>query len=95
MDFAISSDILERYPSFRVMIITVKNIRVGAYNRDIDHLLEEQEEDLKRSITLPELPDHPHIAAWRKTYASFGSKPSKYRCAAESQLRAVLKRGSL
>ena len=95
MNFSIVPDILQSYPSFRVVIVTAKGVRVSEYDRDIDALLEQQEYEVNKTLSLPGLPDHPHIAAWRKTYASFGSKPSKYRCAAESLLRAVLKKGSL
>jgi DNA/RNA-binding domain of Phe-tRNA-synthetase-like protein len=37
----------------------------------------------------------PEIAAWRKTYAQMGLKPTKYRCAAESLLRRFRKEGAL
>jgi len=95
MDFIIAPDLLERYPSFRVMIITAKNLQTNDNDSDIDKLLDQQQEEIQNSFQLSELPEHPHIAEWRKTYTSFGSKPSKYRCAVEALLRAILKRGSL
>lgn len=95
MNFSIAPEILKTYPTFRVIILTAENIQVSEYNAEIDRMLDEQQDKIKNSLELAALPEHPHIREWRKTYASFGAKPSKYRCAAESLLRTVLKRGSL
>ena len=39
--------------------------------------------------------DHPHVAAWRAAYSSFGSKPSRYPSSVEALTARVLKGGKL
>jgi DNA/RNA-binding domain of Phe-tRNA-synthetase-like protein len=38
---------------------------------------------------------HPHVAAWREAYRSFGSKPSKYLSSVEALLSRTLKGNDL
>ena len=35
--------------------------------------------------------EHPHIAAWRQAYKSFGAKPSKFLCSVEALLSRTIK----
>jgi DNA/RNA-binding domain of Phe-tRNA-synthetase-like protein len=39
--------------------------------------------------------EHPHIAAWRSVYQSFGAKPKKYTCSIEALLTRVGKQEPL
>lgn len=39
--------------------------------------------------------EHPHIAAWRNAYQSFGAKPKKYPCSIEALLSRVGKQEAL
>lgn len=95
MKVYISGDILERFPSYRLLLIAAKCVQVRVEDKSADQMLTGQEELSRMLFRTEALSQHPHIAAWRKTYASFGSKPSKYRCAAESLLRMVIKKKHL
>jgi DNA/RNA-binding domain of Phe-tRNA-synthetase-like protein len=52
--------------------------------------LEAAEEHLRRS-GLAKATDHPHIAAWRAAFSSFGAKPSRYPSSAEALVARSLK----
>jgi DNA/RNA-binding domain of Phe-tRNA-synthetase-like protein len=95
VDLLISPQVLERFPSYRLMVITGSRVRVSAYDEQVDDLLKRQEEQIRNTIELSGLHQHPHISAWRKAYAGFGAKPGKHRCAVEALMRAILKRKSL
>ncbi len=95
MYLLISPEIVEQYPSYRLMVVTGSHIRVSAHDEDVESLLRQQEKKIHETVELSSLHEHPHIASWRKTYASFGAKPNKYHCAVETLIRTILKRGSL
>jgi DNA/RNA-binding domain of Phe-tRNA-synthetase-like protein len=95
VDLFISPQVLERFPSYRLVVITGSRVRVSAYDEQVDSLLKQQEAQIRNTVELSALHQHPHISSWRKAYAGFGAKPSKHRCAVEALLRAILKRKSL
>ena len=95
MKLFISPEVVERYPSYRLTLIAGMSILGKESEKNIGNLLEQQEEHIRSTVEISSLPQHPHIASWREVYASFGAKPSKYRCAVESLTRAILKRGRL
>lgn len=95
MHVSIASDVMTRYPSYRLILIAGQDLRVSPADDGIETLVSCQEQLIRETMNLEALHNHPHIAAWRETYVSFGAKPNKCHCAVESLLRTVLKRGSL
>lgn len=95
MHVTIAADVMAYYPSYRLILIAGKDLRVSPADGEVEALVSQQEQVVREVLNIEHLHGHPHIAAWRETYASFGARPGKCHCAAESLLRAVLKRGSL
>lgn len=83
--------ILQRYPDYTLLVIYAEGIRNGPTDTASDAYLRDAEEHQRKALTSDHLPLHPHIAAWRKMYSSFGLKPNKYPCSAEALLKRVLK----
>lgn len=95
MRLRIAPEIIAQFPSYRLLIVTGGGVQVQAHDQDVESLLGQQEAQICRTVDPATLSAHPHIASWRRTYASFGARPGKYRCAVETLMRAILKRGSL
>ncbi len=52
--------------------------------------MRETEQEIKRELTLEDVPTLPQILVWRNAYLSFGANPNKFRNSAEALLRRVL-----
>lgn len=95
MNFRISNEIIEKYPSLKITLIVATSIKVSTAYEETEHLLKQQEEIIYNTFQSENLSLHPHIESWRKVYSSFGASPSKYPCAVEFLIRLILKRGKL
>lgn len=93
MRYRLSIDprILERYPTYSLLIIYVEGLINGPGDAGSSALLREAEQQCRASIAPEALTTQPHIAAWREVYRSFGAKPKKYPCSLEALLSRVLK----
>jgi DNA/RNA-binding domain of Phe-tRNA-synthetase-like protein len=85
--------VLERYPGYSSVVTYIQGIQ-----NDNDRvypsaasILRSAERKVAQRFDRATLSDHPHIAAWRAAYASFGAKPKKHLCSVESLLMRVLK----
>ena len=87
--------LLERFPTIRAGVLAATGIAnqpsppglVAAYQS-------EQQRTLAR-IGDSSLAELPSIAAWRRAFAGFGTKPTQYRNAAEALLRRLTKKGDI
>lgn len=89
----VTAEIFDRYPEYRARIAYVTRLVNGPSNDLSRRLLREAEDAARRRFDGQPVAAHPHIASWRRTYASFGSKPSRFRCSAEALLQRTLKSG--
>lgn len=87
----ITPHIIEKFPEYTAFVIYAQ----GLENRPSDEystgLLRSVESKQREAFGTEKLSSHPHIAAWREAYKSFGSKPSKYLCSVEALLSRTLK----
>jgi len=93
MMFQIDSTVATRYPEVGVAVIDgeVARIRPEAVDT-LSDLRREAEDRLRSLLSTPEdLTNHPHIAAWRATYQSFGVNPKKDPPTHEALARRLLK----
>jgi DNA/RNA-binding domain of Phe-tRNA-synthetase-like protein len=73
-----------------VNIVEARGISNGLSDEWSLGLLRTAEEEVRQKFAGMRPADHPHIAAWRQAYSSFGSKPSRYPCSAEALLKRSL-----
>ena len=83
--------ILERYPAYSVLVIYAKNLVTELDPIRSAELLRSAQEIQREAFGEEKPAGHPHIAAWREAYKSFGVKPSKYPCSVEALLDRTLK----
>ncbi|MHA2335400.1 MAG: B3/B4 domain-containing protein [Candidatus Hodarchaeales archaeon] len=92
MEVKIAGDLAVKYPGINIGCLLLTDFLVETTNESIEVLKRQVESSLVNSeYTTVTISQHPSINAWRQMYRSFGSKPSKYKCSAESLLRRVLK----
>ena len=90
----VSPQITTAWPDYEAAVVIAEGIRNGPSDEVSERLLAAAEQ-AARDSGLERAPDDPRIAAWRRVFSEFGSKPSRYPCSAESLLSRVLKGGEL
>lgn len=93
--FSYHPEIVERYPTIRAGVVYAEGL-VNAVSPE--GLLNEYR--AQQLVTAAEMAGVSpgavdSIAAWRRVFAGFGAKPTKYRSAAEALLRRLSKHGAL
>ena len=91
MEFALSSEISRRFPDFVCGVVVCLGVGNSGQSDTLTHLLGDVESDIRRQFVLERLPNDPHFASWRRTYAAFGTDPTKSKCSSEALVRRVLK----
>jgi DNA/RNA-binding domain of Phe-tRNA-synthetase-like protein len=90
----VSPQVADAWPDYRAVVVLAEGIRSGPSDAASEGLLAAAEQAARES-GLERAADDPRIAAWRRVFSEFGSKPSRYLCSAESLLARVLKGGEL
>ena len=90
----VSPQITAAWPDYEAAVVIAEGIRNGPSDEVSERLLAAAEQ-AARDSGLERAADDPRIAAWRRVFSEFGSKPSRYPCSAESLLARVLKGGEL
>lgn len=88
---SIDPGILERYPTYSLLIIYADGLTNGPGDVESSALVRAAEQQCRATIAPEALMAQPHIAAWREIYRNFGAKPKKYPCSLEALLARVLK----
>ncbi|GGR01576.1 B3/B4 domain-containing protein [Deinococcus ruber] len=92
---SISPAVLERFPSYRGLVLIARGLHNGPSNEHTRALLQEAEAQIRRTFAAQPLAEHPHVAAWRDAYRAFGVKPNRMSNSAEALISRVLKGGEL
>jgi len=78
------------HPGYVAVVVLAAGLVNGPSDAGSDAQLTAAEEHLRAS-GLARANEHPHIAAWRAAFSSFGAKPSRYPSSAEALMTRVLK----
>lgn len=85
------ADLVERFPAFRVAILVVDELEIGADRpASLDRLIAEREATARQTYSGIDLAEIPGIAAWRTAYKGFGIKKTSYRCSVERLMKNAL-----
>jgi DNA/RNA-binding domain of Phe-tRNA-synthetase-like protein len=88
---SIRREVLERYPGYSCVVTYLQGIQNDPLDPSSAAILKSAEQSAAARFDKAMLDNHPHIAAWRAAYGSFGAKPKKYLCSVEALLTRVLK----
>lgn len=87
--------ILEQYPEYSALIIYARGLSNKPGDENSSKLLREAESKQRAAFGDEKPATHPHIAAWRQAFESFGAKPKKFLCSVEALLSRTLKGNDL
>ncbi|ULH14565.1 hypothetical protein MF271_11095 [Deinococcus sp. KNUC1210] len=92
---SVSPALLERFPTYRGLVLIVRGLHNGPSDDHTRALLREAEAQARRTFAEQPLAHHPHLSAWRDAYRAFGVKPNRMSNSAEALISRVLKGGEL
>jgi DNA/RNA-binding domain of Phe-tRNA-synthetase-like protein len=97
MHYRLKADprIFEKYPYYTALIIYAHGLSNQPGNEYSTKLLRDAESKQRAAFGDTKPASHPHIAAWRAVYESFGAKPKKFLCSVEALLTRTLKGNDL
>lgn len=87
--------ILEQYPTYSALIVYAHGLTNKPGDEYSIKLLREAEHKQRAAFGEEKPSTHPHIAAWRQAFESFGAKPKKFLCSVEALLSRTLKGNDL
>ena len=87
----VQPEILTRHPDYVVVVVYASNLTNRARDEESIAALREAESHARKCFGAEKASSHPHIAAWREAFSSFGAKPSRYPCSVEALLSRVFK----
>jgi DNA/RNA-binding domain of Phe-tRNA-synthetase-like protein len=93
--FAYDDAIVERYPTIRAGVIHATGLVNGPSPPGLLEEYRAEQRAASERLDATAIADIPSIAAWRRAFARFGAKPTRYRNAAEALLRRLAKHGDL
>jgi DNA/RNA-binding domain of Phe-tRNA-synthetase-like protein len=90
----VSPEVAAAWPDYEAAVVIAEGVHNGPSDAASERLLAAAEQAARES-GLERAADDSRIAAWRRVFSEFGSKPSRYPCSAESLLARVLKGDAL
>jgi DNA/RNA-binding domain of Phe-tRNA-synthetase-like protein len=93
--FGYDAAIIERYPTIRAAVVRATGLVNGASPAGLREQYGAEQAAVRDRLVTSPIAELPAIAAWRRTFTSFGAKPTQYRSAAEALLRRLDKQGSI
>jgi len=91
LEFKIVEEIFDRFPDFVCGVVVCGNVDNKGENQTLAEFLREAETDIRNHFVLDNLSQNPFFLSWRKTYSSFRTDPTKFKCSSEALVRRVLK----
>jgi DNA/RNA-binding domain of Phe-tRNA-synthetase-like protein len=93
--FGYHREIIERFPGVRGSVIHATGLVNGTSSPEQRSAYEAAQKEVVGEIGDTPLSAIPSLEAWRRTFSSFGVKPTQYRNAAEALLRRLTKHGDV
>ena len=93
--FGYDDAVTERYPTIRAGVIRATRLANGPSSPALLDAYRAEQQRVAERLETTAIADLPSIAAWRRAFTRFGTKPTQYRVAAEALLRRLQKHGDI
>jgi len=93
--FGYSPEIIERYPEVVGGVVVLRDVDNKPSPPEFLATYESEQQTIKERLGDKSLSELESISAWRRAFREFGVEPTQYRCAAESLLRRLTKKGDI
>jgi len=91
MFFAIQKEVFNLLPDLTIGVVVALGVDNTRPSKEIELLLTQAVDELKRTFTAGKAQDHPRIKPWREAFSKLGLSGSKFPSSIESMARRVLK----
>jgi len=91
MFFSIQKELFDHLPDLTIGMVVAKGLDNTHPSSEIDQLLQQAIEALKKNFVGGKAQDHPRIKPWRNAFAKLGISGSKFPSSVESMARRILK----
>lgn len=93
--FSYHPEVLSRFPTIRAGVVWADGLRNGPSPPALLEAYQAAQRETRLALEGASLAEVPSLAAWRRVFAGFGTKPTQYRNAAEALLRRLTKQGEI
>lgn len=93
--FAYDGAVTERFPTIRAGVVHATGLANGPSSPELLGAYRAEQRAASDRLRATPVADVPSIAAWRRSFARFGAKPTQHRNAAEALLRRLAKHGDV
>jgi DNA/RNA-binding domain of Phe-tRNA-synthetase-like protein len=91
MFFSIQKELFEVLPDLTIGMVVATNVDNTRISKEIDDLLTQAIEELKRNFMADKAQDHPKIKPWRVAFSKLGISGSKFPSSIESMARRIIR----
>jgi DNA/RNA-binding domain of Phe-tRNA-synthetase-like protein len=91
MIFSIQKELFDILPDLTIGVVVVKEVDNSRASKEIDVLLTQTVEEMKKNFIGDKAQEHPRIKPWRTAFTKLGISGSKFPSSIESMARRVLK----
>jgi len=91
MFFSIQKELFDLLPDLTIAMVVARGLDNTHPSGEIDQLLQQAIEALKKNFVGDKAQDHPRIKPWRTAFAKLGISGSKFPSSVESMARRILK----
>ena len=91
MRFSIQRELFDLLPDLTIGMVVAKGMDNTRLSEEIDHLLTQVTEEMKKSFAADKAQDRPRIKPWRNAFSKLGISGSKFPSSIESMVRRILK----
>jgi DNA/RNA-binding domain of Phe-tRNA-synthetase-like protein len=91
MFFSIQKELFDLFPDLTIGMGLVLGVDNSRFSKEIDHLLDQAIEELRKNFIVDKAQDHPRIKPWRTAFSKLSISGSKFPSSIESMARRILK----
>jgi len=91
MRFSIQKELFDLLPDLTIGMVVAMEVDNTRPSKEIDDLLSQTLEEMRRNFIVEKAQDHPRIKPWRTAFSKLGISGSKFPSSIESMARRVLK----
>jgi len=91
MIFSIQKELFDILPDLTIGVVVVKEVDNSRASKEIEDLLTQTVEGMKKNFIGDKAQEHPRIKPWRTAFTKLGISGSKFPSSIESMARRVLK----
>ena len=91
MFFSIQKELFDILPDLTIGMVVARGVDNTHPSKEIDDLLTQAIEEMKKNFIGDKAQDHPRIKPWRTTFSKLGISGSKFPSSIESMARRILK----